>query len=311
MGEKTANDAVTKATAAHKAKACTPATDEKTKEEKATCAGYEKTIKDEGDLAATAKKLAGNATTALGLAANQNAWHKSALAHATTEVEAKKIQTADVVTFKSAGEAETKDCVKGVTPLTAACKTAKASVTQQTAWKDADTKRVASLAKKAKSPAKKSPAKKSPAKKAKSPAKTAKTKLTSAEKKAEAKHLVTLKTASTKAAALVTADEAAQKKGDCLTTKKADAACVALAKKLVTDKADAATAATAVTTAEKAMPASGSGATVGIVIACVAAVLCIGGGAAWYIKHKKAGEANDGASFGDDLYTAFVDTEEA
>jgi len=59
------------------------------------------------------------------------------------------------------------------------------------------------------------------------------------------------------------------------------------------------------------MPASGSGATVGIVIACVAAVLCIGGGAAWYIKHKKAGEANDGASFGDDLYTAFVDTEEA
>merc|ERR1712195_388197 len=276
MGEKTANDAVTKATAAHKAKACTPATDEKTKEEKATCAGYEKTIKDEGDLAATAKKLAGNATTALGLAANQNAWHKSALAHATTEVEAKKIQSADAVTFKSAGEAEPKDCVKGVTPLTAACKTAKASVTQQTAWKDADTKRVASLAKKAKSPAKKSPAKKSPAKKAKSPAKdkkakspaakakspaakTTKTKLTSAEKKAEAKHLVTLKTASTKAAALVTADEAAQKKGDCLTTKKADAACVALAKKLVTDKADAATAATAVTTAEKAMPASGRG----------------------------------------------------
>merc|ERR1712166_1586721 len=90
------NDAVTKTTAAHKAKACTPATDEKTKEEKATCAGYEKTIKDEGDLAATAKKLAGNATTALGLAANQNAWHKSALAHATTEAEAKKIQTADL-----------------------------------------------------------------------------------------------------------------------------------------------------------------------------------------------------------------------
>merc|ERR1712166_1313593 len=50
--------------------------------------------------------------------------------------------TADAVTFKSAGEAETKDCVKGVTPLTAACKTAKASVTQQTAWKDADTERV-------------------------------------------------------------------------------------------------------------------------------------------------------------------------
>merc|ERR1712166_1689704 len=143
-------DAVKKATAAHKAKACTPATDEKTKEEKATCAGYEKTIKDKGDLAATAKKLAGNATTALGLAANQNAWHKSALAHATTEAEAKVIQSADAVTFKSAGEAETKDCVKGVTPLTAACKTAKASVTQQTAWKDADTKRVASLAKKSK-----------------------------------------------------------------------------------------------------------------------------------------------------------------
>merc|ERR1712195_242429 len=287
MGEKTANDAVTKATAAHKAKACTPATDEKTKEEKATCAGYEKTIKDEGDLAATAKKLAGNATTALGLAANQNAWHKSALAHATTEVEAKKIQSADVVTFKSAGEAETKDCVKGVTPLTAACKTAKASVTQQTAWKDADTKRVASLAKKAKSPAKKSPAKKSPAKKAKSPAKKAKT--TTKDKKAKSP---AAKAKSPAAKTTKTKLTSAQKKGDCLTTKKADAACVALAKKLVTDKADAATAATAVTTAEKAMPASGSGATVGIVIACVAAVLCIGGGAAWYIKHKKAGEAN-------------------
>lgn len=228
----------------------------------------------------------------------QNAWHAGDLSGAVTVAEVKKIQAADALTLASATSTKATACKAPATAATPACSTATKALAQQTTWKTDDAARVVAVEKAVKAAAAKAAA-----------AKTT-VKLTSKEKKALAKELVALKLASTNAKALVTADEAAQKKGDCLVKNKATTVCEDLATKLAEDKTAATSAATAVTTFEKDMPKPSSGATVGIVIACVAAVLCIGGGAAWYIKHKKGGEASE-AQFGDDLYTAFVDTEEA
>jgi hypothetical protein len=76
---------------------------------------------------------------------------------------------------------------------------------------------------------------------------------------------------------------------------------------LVTEKAALAKATAAVKTQEAYIKKNfgSSGATVGIIVGCVVGVLCLGGGAAWYIKHKKA----EDAGFVDDLYTPFVDAE--
>lgn len=112
--------------------------------------------------------------------------------------------------------------------------------------------------------------------------------------------LASLEKANKAAAAKVKATEASIKK-DCTTAKdKADAACKDYDTTLKADKEAAAKTETAVKAQEAYIKKNYGSATVGIIIGCVAGVLCIGGGAAWYIKHKKASDEFD------DVFTSFT-----
>merc|ERR1712195_458557 len=97
--------------------------------------------------------------------------------------------------------------------------------------------------------------------------------------------------------AAVAKTDASIKKDKCV-AKSTVAECVTLEAKLKTETATS-TAADKAVADQKALIAKkwGGGATVGIIIGCVA------GGAAWYIKHKKSAEEFD------DVYTSMVDTE--
>ena len=113
--------------------------------------------------------------------------------------------------------------------------------------------------------------------------------------------LATLEKANKAAALKVKTTEGLIKK-DCTTTAdKADATCKGYDATLKADKEAATKTEAAVKAQEAYIKKNYGSATVGIIIGCVAGVLCIGGGAAWYIKHKKA---ND--EFADDVYTSFT-----
>jgi len=122
------------------------------------------------------------------------------------------------------------------------------------------------------------------------------------EKEAKAELVKLVKDAADAKAAVAKTD-ASLKKDKCV-AKSTVAECVTLEAKLKTETATS-TAADKAVADQKALIAKkwGGGATVGIIIGCVAGVLCIGGGAAWYIKHKKSAEEFD------DVYTSMVDTE--
>jgi hypothetical protein len=226
---------------------------------------------------------------------HQKTWHANSLKAATTKDDVDAIKKVDEKEAKDAKAAEATACKAPQTT-----KAEKDGCTAATAWtamqnqfvKDDDA-RVTALAK-AKSSSSKS--------KATTNAKQGKTK-----KEADA-ILTTLKAAETKADNAVKATEKSQKTGDCSTkAKEDDADCKKYAGDLVTEKAALAKATTAVKTQEAYIKKNfgSSGATVGIIVGCVVGVLCLGGGAAWYIKHKKA----EDAGFVDDLYTPFVDAE--
>lgn len=144
--------------------------------------------------------------------------------------------------------------------------------------------------------------KKKAAAKKKSPSSTKKT--VPSKKDMEA-HLTALKKTASDAKSDVAATEAKIKSGDCDTTKKDTAACKTLVATLATEKTAETDANTAVTNYEALIKKDhpSSGATIGIIIGCVAGCLCITGGAVWYMKHKKGSEEFD------DQYATFLDNE--
>merc|ERR1712195_439070 len=93
----------------------------------------------------------------------------------------------------------------------------------------------------------------------------------------------------------IVATKAEEKKDDCTkAANKDNTACKAHAATLLKEEATLKTEEATLKTEEATLKkAEGGGATVGIIIACVAVVLCVGGGAAWYIKHKKSAEEFD------------------
>lgn len=144
-------------------------------------------------------------------------------------------------------------------------------------------------------------------KKSKSKSKATTTNAAQGKTKKDAESILAgLKTDETNAKAKVTKTKAAMTKDKCATkADKDDADCKALEATLKTEEAAVTTATAAVTKQEAYIKKhfSSSGATVGIIVGSIVAVLCIGGGAAWYIKRKKAEESFD------DVYTSFVDAE--
>merc|ERR1712127_199849 len=126
-----------------------------------------------------------------------------------------------------------------------------------------------------------------------------------ATKSAAKKALADLKTDDTNAAAALKKNNDEQTTDKCtVAANKTKAPCDALIAAhpgLVTAAADAKTA---YDDAEAAYNKKcGSSGTVGIIIGCIAGALVVGGGAAWYIRHKK-----ESAAF-DDVYSAMVDNE--
>lgn len=152
-------------------------------------------------------------------------------------------------------------------------------------------------------------AKKSPAKKTSSKAKThtkANASSTLAKTKSAAKaELATLKTADTKAAAALKKNKDDQTTDKCtVAANKTKAPCDTLIAAEPDLKTAATDAATTYSDYEKLYNKKyGSSGTVGIIIGCIAGALVVGGGAAWYVRHRK-----NEAAF-DDVYSAMVDNE--
>ena len=167
---------------------------------------------------------------------------------------------------------------------------------------------VASIEKKIKAE-KAAAAKKSPAKKASSKAKThtkANASSTLAKTKSAAKkELALLKTADNDAAAALKKNKKDQTTDKCtVAANKTKAPCDALIAAEPDLKTAATTAATDYSDYEKLYNKKyGSSGTVGIIIGCIAGALVVGGGAAWYVRHRK-----NEAAF-DDVYSAMVDNE--
>jgi len=200
-----------------------------------------------------------------------------------------------------------KTCHTSVEKKTSACK--KISKSASTAKKNLSTIKatVASIEKKIKAEkaAAAAAAKKNHTKSSSKSKHHSKANATHATKSAAKKALADLKTDDTNAAAALKKNNDDQTTDKCtVAANKTKAPCDALIAAhpgLVTAAADAKTA---YDNAEAAYKKEyGSSGTVGIIIGCIAGALVVGGGAAWYIRHKK-----ESAAF-DDVYSAMVDNE--
>lgn len=209
--------------------------------------------------------------------AHQDTWHKHLLAGEKTKKELEATLKADTASHKAAVSAEKTAC-----GTTSAEKKAK-KCTDATDWTKMHADFITAD---------------NTAIKALSSTKANSKKETKAEAEAD---LTKLKDANTAAAKKVSNTEALIKKHCTTAAEKTDSACTTYDATLKADKEAAAKTETAVKDQETYIKKNYGSATVGIIIGCVAGVLCIGGGAAWYIKHKKA---ND--EFADDVYTSLT-----